>query len=335
MAQRQRKLQGKASEDKYYLNGLAENADEAEWQAVLNGAAHFSAGTVDDEMSEAADQDSFPNARADDRLQGKEMVMEAIQGSLAEAIAVRKALLGEAYPFKIEHNSLVYQPSDIPIYELMLGICQAPTLTTKPYVDLPRIFETLSVLAGRGYLGLESGGYRMGWPRPTDMSRFKNAVEDLKQKSGNFASEWQWAPAEHLPGDPSPKFVKEDGLDVVVWRRWQDGRTGQMYLLGQCACGRDWLEKDKDLDLEVLRDWFHPPRVKPVRSFFTPRYAVDTILTELSYKAGVVFDRVRMVTALRAHHVSDELDQLAEQIRCCVEIAKQPLLSIAKAQVNN
>lgn len=325
MARRARKPQTNAWQDRNYSNGFAENADEAEWQAVLHGSAHFSAGTMDEEMSEAADQDTFPNARSDDLLQGKETIVEAVQGSVAEVIAHRQKLLGNAYPFTIKQNTLIHNPPALPIYELLLGICQAPTLTRQPYVELPRLFETLSVLAGRGYLGSQANGYRMGWPRPTTVAHFKNAVADLKTQSGNFLSEWHWSPAEHLPNDPSPKFVKEDGLDIVVWSRWPDGRTGQLYLLGQCACGSDWLQKDKDLVLDDLRQWFHLPRVKPVRSFFTPRYAADAILNELSYKAGLMFDRVRMVNALKAAHISDDINLLADKIKACLDIAKQPL----------
>jgi hypothetical protein len=74
-----------------------------------------------------------------------------------------------------------------------------------------------------------------------------------------------------------------------------------------------------------LQQWFHLPRVKPLRSFFTPRYAIDAILNEMSLKAGLMFDRVRMVNALNAPHIADDINLLANNIQTCLDIAKQPL----------
>lgn len=319
---------GQRWENRFQYTALATNADEAEWQAVLNGIAHVSAGTTDEAMAEAGDEFAPASAEAllkDDVLQGQEMLQEARQGSVFELLVERKKLLGAAYPFDIDGTSLIYRPAAVPIYELLLGICKSPSLTQAPYYELPRLFENLSVLAGRGYVGPQAQGYRMGWPRPTTMARFKAAIGDLRIKSGDFESEWQWEPAEHLPEDPSPKFVKEEGLDVVIWSCWPDGRTGQLYLLGQCACGEDWLTKTKELDLDDFGQWFRLPRVRPVRSFFTPRYAVKSILNDMTFKAGLVFDRVRMVSALSAPHVANDVNLLSASIQTCLGIAKQPL----------
>lgn len=327
MARAIRPRGGQDWENRFAYNTVAENADEIEWATVLNGNAHFSAGTADDAIAEAGDEFAPQNAidAAGDTLQGQEVLQEARQGTVYELIKDRQDLLGAAYPFEIRGNSLVHRASELPIYELLLGICQAPSLTATPYCELPRLFERLSVLAGRGYLGPSAAGYRTGWPRPQEMSHFKALIESLKVETGNFQSEWQWSPAEHLPEDPAPKFVKEEGLDVVVWNKWPDGRTGQLYLLGQCACGKDWLGKDRDLMLEDFTQWFRLPRVGPVRSFFTPRYAVKYLLNELAFKAGLVFDRIRIVQALAAPHLLEEVRALAPEIISSIAIAKQPM----------
>ncbi len=324
---RARKIKGGQSwEARFPYNRLAENADEAEWAAILNGSAHVSAGTSDEAMADAGDEFAPAGAEVliEDRLQGQEVLQESRQGTVYELLLERKDLLGTAYPFKIDGNSLYYTPEGLPIYELLVGICQAPSLTAAPYCELPRLFENLSLLAGRGFLGPRADGYRTGWPRPENVTHFKTAIGDLKLKSGNFEAEWQWQQAEYLPDNPAPKFVKEEGLDVVAWRKWQDGRTGQLYLVGQCACGNDWLEKDKDLDLKDFTEWFRLPRVEPVRSFFTPRYAVKPILNTLSHKAGLVFDRVRIVHALQEPHIADDIAAMTQSIGDALSIAKQP-----------
>lgn len=316
---------GESWENRYAHDKQSENADQAEWDAVLNGVAHFSVGTGDEAMAEAGDEFAASGAEDlidGDRLQGQEILQEARQGAVYEQVLERKNLLGDDYPFDIAGNSLLYKPSHVHLYELLLGICQAPSLTKNPYTILPRLFEELSLLAGCGYLGPRADGYRAGWPRPKDVTSFKNAINQLAQQSGGFLSEWQWQPAEHLPQNPSPRYVKDGGLDIVIWAKWRDGRVGQLYLLGQCACGSDWLDKNKDLDLADLKEWFRLPRVKPVRSFFTPRYAVGEILHEMSKTAGLTFDRVRIVQALGETHIRDRVNALHEKIKEALEIAK-------------
>lgn len=325
-----RHRQQTAWENRYPLDKLAQNADEAEWEAVLRGEAHVSAGTQDEAMAETGDEFAAEDADqliAGDRLQGQEILQESRQGTVLEQLEQRQELLGNDYPFEIDGNSLSYRPGELPVYELLLGICQAPSLSAAPFCELPRLFEHLSLLAGRGYLGPRARGYRTGWPRPNNVARFKTLIEDLKQQSGNHLSEWQWQQAEHLPENPAPKFVKEDGLDVVVWRQWPDQRTGQLYLLGQCACGADWLKKDKELDLDDFEEWFRLPRTQPVRSFFTPRHAVDPILNHLARTAGLVFDRMRIVQALGEAHLASDRTDLEPQIRRGLDIAKQALLA--------
>lgn len=323
-----RPRQHTAWEMRYALDKLAQNADESEWAAVLHGTSHVSVGTQDEAMAETGDEFATEDADqliASDRLQGQEILQESRQGTVLEQLKQRKELLGKHYPFEIDGNSLNYTPVDLPVYELLLGICQAPSLTAAPFCELPRLFENLSLLAGRGYLGPRSQGYRTGWPRPKNVARFKALIADVKQRSGNHLTEWQWQQAEHLPEDPAPKFVKEDGLDVVVWRQWPDQRTGQLYLLGQCACGVDWLNKDKELDLNDFQEWFRLPRTMPLRSFFTPRHAVDPILNHLARTAGLVFDRMRIVQALGEAHLAKDRLSLASQIVQCLDIAKQAL----------
>ena len=303
------------------------SADQVEWQAVLHGIAHVAAGTMDEEMTEEADQEIAEDVRTRDPLEGKNRVMELAQGGTAEIILLRKQQLGDAYPFKHIQNSLHYEPpaDQLPLYELLLGTSQAQSLTTGPFTALPRLFEQLSKLAGMAFLGPTARGFHTGWPRPDEHSRFKAVVEQLRIETGMHYSEWEWRPGSYLPVDPVPALIKDGGLDIVAWRPWEDQRTAQLYLLGQCACGADWLNKTKDLDMQRLAEWFAPPRVTPLRSFFTPHYALNSILQEHSLSAGLMFDRVRILHMLREPHISKSVDALKDEIQAALAIAKQEL----------
>lgn len=320
---------GQRWENRYAYDKISENADQTEWDAFLNGQAHLSAGVFNDTMAETGDDLVQPDAR-DDRLQGTEIIQEALQGTVAELILERKQLLGSAYPFEIRGNSIFYQPATPPIYECLLGICFAESLSAAPYNQLPQLFEELSVLAGRSYLGANANGYRSGWPRPEgEPTRLKALIDGIKRLTGNHCGEWFWRPGEELPSDPTARNIKEGGLDVVIWKTWQDGRTGQLYLLGQCACGKDWIDKFKELDIELLKRWADLTHVQPVRSFFTPRYVVNSMLSEASKEAGLVFDRIRMVQALVSEHIRCDFNAISARIASCLDIVKQSSQGLA------
>lgn len=323
---------GQRWESKSHYNQLAINADQVEWQAVLHGSAHIMAGTMDDEMSEAADQEIAPEARKENPMEGKNIVLEYTQGTATEIIVERIKQLGDAYPFDHVQNSLIYKQTreGPPLYELMLGISQTPSLTKGAYVQLPRVFEQLSKLAGMAFLGPHADGYHTGWPRPDSHSRFKSVIDDLRKSSGEFSSEWEWSPGSDLPSNPLPAYIKDGGLDIVAWRPWSDARGAHLYLLGQCACGQDWLQKTTDLDAKRMRDWFKPPRVEPLRSFFTPHYAVKALIHEHSRDAGLMFDRVRIVHMLNEPHILDRVVGVEADIRAALAIAKQEKVPAAK-----
>ena len=306
---------------------LAVSADQVEWRAVLDGSAHVMAGTMDEEMAEEADQDLSDDIRSSDILEGKSKVLEHTQGQTTELIVERIEQLGDAYPFEHTANSLRYKgtTNELPLYELLLGISRAHSLTTGQFKELPRIFEQLSRLAGMAFLGPAADGFHTGWPRPKTHVRFKSVIDTLRKNSGEFSSEWQWQPNCDLPDDPLPALIKDGGMDIVAWRPWADRRGAHLYMLGQCACGADWLEKTNDLKLERLREWFCPPRVAPLRSFFTPHYAVKHLLYHHSLEAGLMFDRARMVHMLREPHIRSHVVALENDIRKALAIAKQEL----------
>ena len=94
---------------------------------------------------------------------------------------------------------------------------------------------------------------------------FKEAMKTVSERTG----EWKWGPEDGLPDD----LVQGDnGCDFVVWLRALDDRSkiGQLFVLGQCACGNNWVTKWNDLNLNKLQKWFNPlSTVEPVRTFTT------------------------------------------------------------------
>lgn len=125
--------------------------------------------------------------------------------------------------------------------------------------------------------------------------------------------EWYWQPDHDLPIDPQPKDIKDSGLDFVAWMPHLDKRTGNLFLLGQCACGNDWENKYGDIDVARLARWFSPmTHVPPVRVFCTPYHVTEQLLVETSQRAGLVFDRLRLTLLAETadQHMLDQLKRL-------------------------
>jgi len=121
----------------------------------------------------------------------------------------------------------------------------------------------------------------------------------LHERSG----EWRWQPEEGLPAEPTT--TGDEGVDFIVWLKALDGRPGQIFLLGQCACGDDWETKFNDIHLDKLYKWFSPkPYVEPVRIFATPHHLSDGHLIEAQREAGLVLDRARL--SVLADKLADE-----------------------------
>ena len=178
--------------------------------------------------------------------------MNDAAGTVAEEFIRRERLMGDAYPFSLGGNTLTYRQSKSLVYEFCLAVCMSPSLSKKPFTTiLPPAFERLSRDVLKCFLGPGSNGYRTGWPsdgfgdRPI---RFKAVVEELHRLTG----EWVWSPAPGRSNDPSHTAVKDEGLDVVVWKKIGDDRKGHMFLLGQCACGQDWTEKFNQVNVRAL-----------------------------------------------------------------------------------
>jgi hypothetical protein len=285
---------------RYHEQNKVINADQVEFQALINKSSSIRIGTSDERMADALTE--FDNERTGELPHWgvEDIQLDNAEGSTAEEIQRRIRLLGALYPFKLKGASLHYTPHAemSGLYEALLCITQAENLTTGKYSFLPRHFESLSCIVSELYLGADSAAFRTGWPRGKgEPKRLKALITKLREMTGDMKGEWFWKPKEGHPDDPSVRDVKECGLDVVAWKKSIDKRTGQLYMLGQCACGKNWLDDEKfsELRYKNINDWVEEFNIKPITAYFTPWHAIDEIVLDASRKAGLFFDRVRIV----------------------------------------
>lgn len=274
-----------------------ESADQAERAALISDAAPLSAGLIDERL--ALNDDDY---RGDPALKladwERDKAYEEAYYAVATEVTRRATLLGDAYPFKVNGSHLEYRPSDSGLYEYLLCLSLLDTYSAGNKALATRVFEAVACAIAESYLGEDAASYRMGWPpKKGSPVKFKDRVDELRNRSGNYPGEWVWGPKDLNQQDPSHTLIKEQGLDIIAWKKSVDQRAGQLFLLGQCACGKSWASDAKlqDLNLKLLEEWIKEIScVHPLRAIFTPRHARTDELPFLSRHGGLVFDRVRI-----------------------------------------
>ncbi len=294
----------------------ASDADQVEFSALRNGSSLADSGIYDERMAGAMDDYEVPDGLDHAPWQDEDLKNDSAVGLVHEEIERRRDTMGAAYPFRVRGATLDYVPNGGLLYEFLLAICNAETITSGRYVRLPRLFERLSARLVAAYLGDRTRFLHTGAPREEDVGRsFRQAMLTLAEAT----SEWQWGPDEDLPEEPANG---DSGCDFVVWPAPPDGRPiGQLFFLGQCACGNDWDTKFNDLTLKRLSKWFNPLSVvDPVRCFATPHHVTDSMLREASREAGYVFDRARLASI--AHRSPDGTleTHVQEEMRALVDL---------------
>ena len=291
----------------------AKDADQAEFSALRNGSVVVDSGVYDDRVAGVFDDFDVNEPSVTESWHSEDLKYDTAVGKIYEEIERRIDILECAYPFKLDKGTLSYKQisSGIPrIYEFFLSICNSNTLTTGDYVWLPRTFERITAKLVASYLGEYARHVHTGSPRDQEIgTSFKDAMQTVSEQTG----EWQWGPETGLPNAPSNR---DEGCDFVVWPDAPDGRKiGQLFVLGQCACGDNWQDKYNDLDIKRLEKWFHPlSLIEPVRSFATPHHVTDALLRDASRQGGLFFDRARLtMIAFRAKE-----DLLDEKMTNCI-----------------
>ena len=289
--------------DPYSLRHQAQrsayDADQAEFLAFRDGTAVLDAGVYDERVAGAMDDFESSDVAVGTIWHGEDLKYDTAVGKIHEEIERRRSLLGSRYPFSLSGGTLRYQSKENGIYEFLLAICNSPTLTSGKHACLPRVFERLSARLVAAYFGSDTEFIHTGAPRDKEVGKsFIDAMKTVAERT----QEWTWGPDEDLPDDP---INGDSGCDFVVWPSPPDGRkVGQLFILGQCACGNDWSTKFNDLTIKKLSKWFNPlSLVDPVRCFSTPFHVVDAMLKEASREGGMVFDRARLVSI--SHKMSE------------------------------
>jgi len=267
------------------------DADQAEFLALKSGAALVDEGVYDDLVAGAMDDfEHLPDEAIHEEWHGRDLAEDGGTGKIQELVEQRVALLGELYPFRLEGNRLVYVTGSSGMYEFLLAASVRRDISSKPFNRIPQVFERAISVISEGLLGPGAKSLHVGSPRDEVVGKsFKAAFEKLHELTG----EWPWRPLEYLPPEGPPGG--DDGLDFVAWLSSNDNRPGRLFLIGQCACGDDWVDKLDELTLERIGAWTgHGWQVKPIKIFATPHVLAGGHFVRDQQRAGLIQDRVRL-----------------------------------------
>lgn len=279
--------------DRNQKQRLTYDADKVEFAAVISSSAVVDQGTYSERIAGSLDDYEADDKTVHSNWQGNDRALDDFVGGIHEEIKRRCDCMGDAYPFEFKENTLNYRGEKQGFYEFLLLISNASNLTAGENKCLPRLFERSTAKIIATYFGEYAQSFHTGSPRESGES-FQDAMKHISQQTGEFC----WGPE----GGYDPAKVKDEGLDFVIWLKHADKRQlGQLFILGQCACGNNWNSKWDELQIKKLEKWFHPMTViPPVRAFATPHHVSDVVLKEASRAAGLFFDRARLTMILHS-----------------------------------
>lgn len=268
---------------------VAQNADQAEWAAIDRNFSSINSSLLDDRISGALDDES-----EGDRIEGDAIEEDELAGETLEQIELRQALLGDLYPFRLDGQVLHYTGPGSGVYEFCLQISLMDHSENQNSAEIV-LFELMSAKAVADVFGGDF--YRTGWPSHSVADRPLRFAE-VGERLNTLTGEWIWQPIPPNAIDPPTTEVKDEGLDFVVWRRF-DSRDGSFFVAGQCACGKNWRTKFNDLTWDgISRWWARPCHVQFTRALAVPYVVPGTnAIQDISRQAGLVFDRIRLSKA--------------------------------------
>ena len=154
----------------------------------------------------------------------------------------------------------------------------------------PKLFERTSAEAICNYLG--GRVFVFGWPVlnhvQVEIAARVRQVADLMK--------------ERFVEAPAVQYL-DRGVDIIAWKPFPEpdatnNRTSQIVMLSQCAAGRGWRDKTRELPLASWTQYLHWA-TDPEVGFAAAAVIDDHVWHDVAREVeGVVFDRIRLINFL-------------------------------------
>lgn len=233
-----------------------------------------------------------------------------------EEIARRLQTVGEDYPFRVDDKGRALQ-FVIPVseagsvYLFCLFLSHASDRTILPKKIAPKVtnairnlFQACATIAAGGYV--KGPSISFGFPRP-DGTTFLKAFHRVYRLFGN-------GKPRKRPRVAAAKKIKDNGIDIIAWRRSVDNLPCTHYMIGQVASGNDWQGKSVIPDREHFHKYWleDVPGSQPQDAMFMPfglepedqeegtpyEDVLKDYMQSVGYRYGMLFYRDRIARYL-------------------------------------
>lgn len=261
--------------------------DHLEIRALQDLDGNASAATLISSLSITGSSDARPDDPEDVPLSEE---LAAIVDAVFTEAEDRTRHCGEGgYPFTIDGNSIIKQDTNFSRVYTFLVLLSAYGKDAVEGENGAKLFEDVCAVAAATYLGtsLKNDGFIFGFPRRIQPPGFPKALKKLCRHLR------EGTPDKKMPKSPD---MKDAGLDIVIRKPFPDRKSSQLFAFGQCATGWDWWPKRLELQPDDwCREWLSKtPQVLPAKMFFVPHAVEASDWAHLGFRAGIIFDRLRI-----------------------------------------
>lgn len=261
-------------------------ADWAEAVMIVEEITEFSEadlrGRIVEQTEDEVDGDGPP---------GRQQVEDILR-----EVSRRERFAPKSYPFRrTEFGIERAEDRFLSIYSflLLLSMREAPFRKSVYSNEISPLFDFVGAAALTDLFGSRARTIRFGWPVTGDRPNGPRvALEWLASQLG----------LKHDKDAPLRKRLKDGGVDVVVWRPFEDGRLGFPVLLAQCTVGqREWEQKGRDIQRALWRKYLGLPGSPPtalVLPFCVHRPDRFENWEIVSHEVTFLIDRIRLLDLL-------------------------------------
>lgn len=246
-------------------------------------------------------------------------------------VADRASLGARLYPFAVDGERVQRREvcgAHVYLLLLVLGSAHFPYRAERRAHEVEEAFDFIAMAALKRFLGREAVGLRFARTARQDDAEADATSPDPRRRPTGFADAIAWLrdwldaglgvrdPASEPDqgthwedeGEIAPPPLgrapltsyNDAGVDVVVWWRFSDLRSGSPVLLAQCTVQLAWERKVNDVSLDLWQKWIDFDTVPPQKALVIPfaDRRDHPQWQDRTSKAGVILDRVRLIELL-------------------------------------
>ncbi|MEQ9299201.1 MAG: hypothetical protein RIF33_11575 [Cyclobacteriaceae bacterium] len=151
------------------------------------------------------------------------------------------------------------------------------------------LFEKISASALKNYL--DGDAISLGFPTKTSFNSHLDNIARLCCEERNMLASSSY---------------KDDGVDVVGYKSFDDGRSSNLYVLLQCAAGLHWTSK-KPIPIERWTNYIVWFQKNIIQSISTVEYVKKRHWDKHASTYGMLLDRLRIYNCLYQSEVEQDL----------------------------